>query len=70
MEQPDETDRDAERLINELLTRVAMIMEDISPTALLSDSLAGDLHARVGAVLRATEQMLVLSIAANAMSTG
>ncbi len=37
MEQRDESDRDAERLLNELLTRVGMIMEDVSPTALLND---------------------------------
>ncbi len=30
----DETDRDTERLINELLTRVGMIMEDVSPPRL------------------------------------
>ncbi len=41
----DETDHDAERLINELLTRVGMIMEDVGPTALLNDSYAGDLPA-------------------------
>ena len=60
----DETDRDAERLINELLTRVGMIMEDASPTALLDDSYAGDLPARIGAVLSATKQMTALITAA------
>ncbi len=60
MEQPDETDRDAKRLINELLTRVGMIMGDVSPTAPLDDSYAGDLPARIGPVLSATNQMTAL----------
>ncbi len=63
----DETDRDAERLINELLTRVGMIMEDVSPTALLDDSYAGDLPARIEAVLNATKQMTALITAAEVL---
>ncbi len=63
----DETDRDAERLINELLTRVGIIMEDVSPTALLNDSYAGDLRARIRAVLRATKQIAALITAAEVL---
>jgi hypothetical protein len=63
----DETDRDAERLINELLTRVGMIMEDVGPTALLDDPYAGDLPARIGAVLTATKQMIALITAAQVL---
>ena len=63
----DETDRDAERLINELLTRVGIIMEDVSPTALLQDSFAGDLPARIKAVMSATKRMTALIAAAEVL---
>lgn len=63
----DETDRDAGRLINELLTRVGIIMEDVSLTALFNDAYAGDLRARIGAVPSATKQMTALIIAAEVL---
>ena len=67
MEQPDETDRGVESLINELLTRVGIIMEDVSPIAILKDSHDGELAARIGAVLSATEQITALITAAEAL---
>lgn len=67
VEQSDDIERGAERLINELLTRVGMIMEDVSLTALLRDSYAGDLPARIAALLTATKQITVLISAAEAL---
>jgi len=47
MDEPEQIDAETARLINELLTRVGMLMEDASTPALLSDACNGSLAERV-----------------------
>ena len=68
---PDpELPADTERLINELLTRVGMIMEDATITALIRSSERGDLRKRIMSLEGAACSTCSLIKAAKALHEG
>ena len=70
MNEPEQVDPETARLINELLTRLGMLMEDASTPALLSDSCSGSLKDRVRLVDVAITRMKPLCDAAKALLHG
>ena len=63
-------DPETKRLIGELLARAGMIMEDSSVTALLSNSLAGSLHNRIGELENSAASITAIVRAARALLDG
>jgi ribosomal protein L12E/L44/L45/RPP1/RPP2 len=61
---------DTERLINELLTRVGMIMEDTTVTALVRSSKGGDVRRRIKSLERSASSITSLVNAAKALTDG
>lgn len=57
-------------LIGELLARVGMIMEDASVAALLRNSLAGNLHNRIGELEKSAAAITAIVRAARALLDG
>lgn len=63
-------DRETARLINELLTRLGMLMEDASTPALLKDSCDGSLAKRVIVLEAEITRMKSITDAAKALLNG
>ena len=61
---------DTGRLIDELLTRVGMIMEDATITALVRSSEAGDVRRRIECLERSASSITSLVNAAKALIDG
>lgn len=70
MNEPNQIDPETARLINDLLTRLGMMMEDASTTALLRDSCGGSLQARVTGLEVEIARMKPISEAAKALLSG
>jgi hypothetical protein len=70
MDESSEMDPATARLINELLTRLGMLMEDASSQALLSDSCGGSLGKRVSILEVDIARMKSISKAAKALLSG
>ncbi len=63
-------DPETRRLIEELLTRAGMIMEDASVTALLHKSLTGSLPNRIGELENSAASITAIVRAARALLDG
>lgn len=70
MDEPDQIDGETRRLINELLTRVGTLMEDVSTSALLRDSCGGSLVERVMFLEMEITRMKLITNAAKALLNG
>lgn len=70
MEEPNQVDPETARLINELLTRLGMLMEDATSPALLRDSCGGSLAERVRMLDFQITRMMSISAAAKALLNG
>lgn len=70
LNEPDQIDRETARLINKLLTRLGVLMEDASTTALLSDSCGGSLAERVRLLAVEITRMHTISDAAMTLLNG
>lgn len=70
MNERDQIDPAAAPLINELLTRLGMLMEDASTTALLRDSCGGSVAERVRTLEDAVTKMESICAAAKALLNG
>jgi len=70
MFKPEQIDPETTRLVNELLTRLGMLMEDASTPALLSVSCSGSLADRVRVVDVAVARMKSICDAAKALLHG
>lgn len=70
MDEPDQIDPESARLINELLTRLGMLMEDASIPALLRDSCGGNLAERVRMLDFDITRMMSICAAATALLKG
>ena len=67
MNEVDQIGPETARLINELLTRLSMLMEDASPLALLRNSCGGSLAERVRVLDVEITRMKSISDAAKAL---
>lgn len=70
MDERDQIDPETARLINELLTRVGMFMEDASTLSLLRDSCGGSVTERVNTLEDAITNMASICAAAKALLNG
>ena len=70
MDESTKIDPGTARLINELLARLGVMMEDASPTALLSGSCEGRLSARVRLLDLEIGRMQAISAAARTLLNG
>ncbi|MEJ7776910.1 MAG: hypothetical protein WKF52_05920 [Sphingomicrobium sp.] len=70
MAKPGETDPETEELINRLLTRVGILMEDASTCALITAPCAGGVAERVNRVGQNVERMPSICAAAKALLDG
>ena len=70
MDKRDQIDGETTRLINELLTRVGLLMEDASTSALLRDSCGGSLAERIRILEVAIARMKLIGDAAKALLKG
>ena len=70
MDKKRRADPETMRLIEELLTRAGMIMEDASVNALLRDALAGSLTDRVDALEKSAASITAIMKAARAFLNG
>jgi hypothetical protein len=70
MDEPVKIDAETARLINELLTRLGMLMEDASTAALLQESRGGSLSERVKILQAEVTGMKSIAEAASALLNG
>ena len=70
MDALDQIDGETARLINELLTRMGMLMEDASIAALMGDSCGGSLVERVSILEVEITRMKSIADAARALLDG
>ena len=70
MDKPDQIEPETARLINELLTRLGILMEDASTPALLSGFRGGSLAERVRVVEVEIARMKSICAAAKALLNG
>lgn len=70
MDEPNQIDPETDCLINELLARLGILMEDASTTALLRDSCGGSLAERVGVLEVEINRMKSVCAAARALLNG
>ena len=70
MDEPNQIDPESARLINELLTRLGMLMEDASIPALLSGSCDGSLAERVRVLDFEITRMKSICAAATVLLSG
>ncbi len=70
MDKPNQIDAETACLINELLARLGILMEDASTSALLRDSCGGSLAERVGVLEVEINRMKSICAAAMALLNG